>query len=90
MLGFDVHYNSTFRGYSYNPSMALFYQESEKEIGGYPYVDFWLNVKLKRTRFFAKYEHASSDWFSKDYYNAISYPASQKVLKIGIAWTFYN
>ncbi|MBN2486919.1 MAG: hypothetical protein JXB34_13165 [Bacteroidales bacterium] len=90
MLGFDVWYNSYFRGYSYIPAMSVFYQANSETIGGYPYIDFWLNVKLKRTRFFAKYEHANSNWYRKDYYHAISYPAKQRIFKFGISWTFYD
>ena len=63
--------------------------ESEK-IGNYTYIDLWLNVKLKHVRFFVKYEHFNSNWNRKDYYNAIAYPSNQKMLKTGIAWTFYN
>lgn len=92
MIGFDVHYNSYFKGYEYIPAMGMFYQNNANatEIGGYPYIDFWLNVKLKRTRFFAKYEHANSSWDRRDYFNAISYPAKQKVFKFGVSWTFYD
>jgi hypothetical protein len=90
MIGFDVHYNSYFKGYNYIPARSMFYQENEQTIGGYAYIDFWLNVKLKRTRFFAKYEHANSSLGRKDYFNAISYPAKQNVFKFGISWTFYD
>lgn len=91
MLGFDVRYNTNYFGYSYNPSLALFYQKNDVEIGNYPFVDVWFNLRLKRTRFFAKFEHYNSTlWNRKDYYYAVSYPAKTSTFKFGISWTFYD
>jgi hypothetical protein len=91
MLGFDVRYSTNYFGYSYNPSLALFYQENNAAVGNYPFVDVWFNLRLKRTRFFAKFEHYNSTlWNRKDYYYAVSYPAKISTLKFGISWTFYD
>ncbi len=91
MIGVDIHYNTAFNGYNYLPALSMFYQDiNKKQIGNYPFVDIWMNVRLKRTRFFVKYEHFNSTGKRKDYYHAISYPAYQKVLKFGLSWTFYN
>jgi hypothetical protein len=91
MLGFDVRYCTQYSGYSYNPALALFYQENNGEIGNYPFIDVWFNLRLKRTRFFAKFEHYNSTlWNRKDYYYAVSYPAKESTFKFGISWTFYD
>ena len=91
MLGFDIKYATSYRAYGYNPAMAMFYQLNDDLIGNYPFVDFWLNVRLKRARFFAKFEHYNSTlWNRKDYYYAASYPAKPSTFKFGISWTFYD
>lgn len=91
MVGVDIHYNTSFNGYNYIPSLGMFYQDDNKQtIGNYPFIDVWMNVRLKRTRFFAKYEHVNSTGKRKDYYHAVSYPAYQQVFKFGLSWTFYN
>lgn len=91
MLGVDIHYNTAFYGYNYLPAMSMFYQDKNKQqIGNYPFIDLWLNVRLKRTRFFVKLEHFNSTGSRKDFYHAISYPAYQRMLKFGLSWTFYN
>lgn len=91
MLGFDIRYSTQYDGYSYNPSLALFYQENNSGIGNYPFIDVWFNLRLKRTRFFAKFEHFNSTmWNIKDYYYAVSYPAKSSTFKFGISWTFYD
>jgi hypothetical protein len=91
MLGMDIRYCTNYNAYSFNPSWSLFYQDGKQTIGNYPFVDVWLNVKLKRTRFFAKYQNISSTWWNrKDYYYAASYPANPKTFKFGLTWTFYD
>lgn len=91
MLGVDIHYNTAFNGYNYLPAQSMFYQDVHKQlIGNYPFIDLWLNVRLKRTRFFVKFEHFNSTGQRKDYYHAISYPAYQNTFKFGLSWTFYN
>jgi|GEM_PF-2395664 len=96
MVGFDIYYNSTFNGLKYNPAFSVFYPVDE-QMGNYPFMDFWINVKLKTVRFFIKAEHLNSMELIRqsradDYkdYRAISYPANRIVLKTGISWTFYN
>ncbi len=90
MLGVDVHYNSSFNGYQYNPATSMFYQVGTQKIGNYPFIDIWFNMNLKKVLFFVKMEHFNSDWNRIDYYNSISYPANPKTLKFGLSWTFSN
>lgn len=94
MLGVDIYYNSAFSGYAYNPALASFYQsglESKSEtIGNYPYIDVWANVRLKRARFFIKYEHINRTTDNIDHYYAVNYPSKISRLKFGLSWTFYN
>ncbi len=91
MLGVDLRYSTAFNGYDYLPSASVFYQsENKTSVGNYPFVDIWLNVLLKRTRFFAKMVHFNSSWGRKDFYTAVNYPAYQQYFKFGISWIFYN
>ncbi|MBN1597902.1 MAG: hypothetical protein JW894_06370 [Bacteroidales bacterium] len=91
MLGFDLFYNTSFNGYEYSPALAQFYTQSDNYIGNYPLVDAFLNIKLKRTRFFFKMQHFYT-LFDKynGYYSTVRYPYNQYALKFGISWTFYD
>jgi hypothetical protein len=90
MLGVDIYYNTGFNGYDYNPALAMFYQSDvTTTVGNYPYIDVWLNVRLKRTRFFLKYEHVNSSDNLNHFY-ALNYPAKRGALKFGLSWTFYD
>ena len=90
MLGVDVYYNTNFYGYSYMPALAEFYVQDTKTIGNYPLMDAFLNIHLKRARFFVKLQHFNSQWFEQNYYSAVGYPYNQMEFKFGISWIFYN
>jgi hypothetical protein len=90
ILGVDVYYNTLFYGYEYLPGISQFYVQDNKEIGNYPLMDVFLNVKLKRTRFFVKLQHFNSTWFEQKYYSAVHYPYHQMALKFGLSWVFYE
>jgi hypothetical protein len=90
IIGFDLFYNTSYYANAYMPSLAVFYQQQKKHLGNYPYVDLFLNVRLKRVRFFMKYEHINSGWLEKNFFTTLHYPMFQRYLKIGISWTFYD
>jgi hypothetical protein len=93
MLGIDIYYNTSFKGYKYSPALAQFYIQEKQEngmIGDYPLIDAFLNIKLKRTRFFFKLQHFNSGWLGSNYYSAIHYPYNQFAFKFGISWAFYD
>lgn len=90
MIGFDMFYNTSYYANAYMPPLATFYQQEEKKLGNYPYFDVFLNLKLKRARFFIKYEHINSEWLDKNFFTTLHYPMNQQFLKLGISWTFYD
>jgi hypothetical protein len=91
LFGVDVYYTSKFRGYNYIPALSMFYQQGESEfVGNYPFIDVWMNVRLKRTRFFLKYEHANASNDNLHHFYAVNYPSKISAFKFGISWTFYD
>lgn len=90
ITGVDIYYNTSFNGYEYSPALSAFYVQNEKYIGNYPIMDWFLNIKLKRTRFFVKAMHFDSSWFEKRYYSTVHYPYNQNAIRFGLSWLFYN
>jgi len=72
------------------PATGLFYNQVEKKLGNYPYLDLFLNLKLKRTRFFLKLEHVHSGLLNANYFGALHYPMNARMFKFGLSWTFYD
>jgi hypothetical protein len=89
-FGFDIFYHSQYYGYAYDPVTGMFHTQNEKMIGNYPFVDPFLNLKLKRTRFYFKYEHADYSFITRNYFNALHYPMSRGTFRFGLSWAFYD
>jgi|WetSurSiteA1Bulk_404760.scaffolds.fasta_scaffold05703_2 hypothetical protein len=90
MFGFDVYYNTKYYADAYMPSLASFHRQDEKQLGNYPYFDAFVNIQLKRFRFFLKVQHVNAGWMDKNYFSVLHYPRNTRDLKFGIAWTFYD
>jgi hypothetical protein len=90
MLGFDMFYNTKYYASAYMPSLASFHRQSNKRIGNYPYFDVFLNLQLKRFKFFVKMEHVNSGWIDQNYFSVLHYPRNRRDLKFGLSWTFYD
>lgn len=89
-IGFEVNYNSEYYIYSYIPATAVFNLQNEKKIGNYPLMNVFLNLHLKRARFYIKLDHLNSGLMNRYYYSFLHYPTYGRTLKFGISWNFYD
>jgi hypothetical protein len=89
-IGVEVLYNTPYYGYSYMPATGRFYRQDKTLTGAYPYINVFLNVKLKRTRFFLMFDHVNSGLTDYNYFMVPSNPMNIRVFKYGLAWTFYD
>ena len=90
MLGFDFYYNTKYYADAYMPALNSFHRQDEKHLGNYPYFDVFLNLRLKRFRFFLKVEHVNAGWIDQNYFSVLHYPRNGRDLKFGLSWTFYD
>jgi hypothetical protein len=90
MIGFDLAYNSRYYADAYMPPLASFIRQDEKQLGNYPYLDVFLNLQLKRFRFFLKMQHMNSGWIDRDYFSVLHYPRNERDVRFGLTWTFYD
>ncbi|MDD4033154.1 MAG: putative porin, partial [Bacteroidales bacterium] len=101
-IGYDVYYTTKFDAYAYQPATGVFNLQKgdelnhmeKKKIGNYPFIDVFINLKLKRTRIFLKYEHLNADMMpgsmKKQYYATYGYPEHPGMFKLGVSWGFYD
>ena len=89
-IGAEVLYHTLYHAYSYMPSTGRFYNQDQTETGNYPFVNVFLNLKLKRTRIFLMFDHVNSGLMGYDYYMVPTYPMNVRMFRYGLAWTFYN
>jgi hypothetical protein len=88
-LGVDAYYNTKYYAYGYNPAAGAFHLQDKREIGNFPYIDVFINMKWKRATIFIKYLNLGQEWGNKDYFSALHYIRPQTVVKVGISWPFY-
>jgi len=89
-VGADVNYYTKYHPYSYMPATGQFYNQSVLSAGNYPYIDLFLDMRLKRARLFIMLDHANQGLTGNDYFHIPYYPLNTRMLRYGLAWTFYN
>ncbi len=88
--GVDIYYNTAYYANSYMPATSVFYIQNDKKTGNYPYIDIFVNIKIKRAMIFAKYEHINKGLLDYNYYMTPHYPQPDGAFKFGVKWKFYN
>lgn len=89
-VGGELYYFTKYYGDAYMAATGSFYNQDKEEIGNYPFLKGFLNVKIKRVRFTIQYTNALAGLIDADYFMAYSYPNFNSSMKIGLAWTFYD
>ena len=89
-LGVDMRYDTEYYADYYNPAMGTFYVQHNEKIGNYPWLDAFVNLKIKRTRFYVKYTNMGTKIIKSGYYTTPSYPAQIASASFGLSWTFYD
>ncbi|HQG78330.1 MAG TPA: hypothetical protein PLS58_12630 [Bacteroidales bacterium] len=89
-LGADVTYHTLYNSYSYIPATGIFHRQDKIKTGNYPFINVFLNIKLKRTRIFIMVDHVNSGLTGYEYYMVPFYPQNVRMFRYGIAWTFYD
>lgn len=87
-MGVDVFYNTKYLADAYMPNTSQFYLQNKRELGNYPYLDFWLSMKIRSVRLFVKLDHLNSGLMGNTYYMVPHYPQNDRSLKFGVSWTF--
>ena len=89
-LGADVTYNTLYHPYAYMPATGRFYRQDIVLAGNYPYVNVFLNFKVKRTRVFIMFDHVNYGLIGSKYDMVPTYPMNIRMLRYGLSWTFYD
>lgn len=87
--GVTFNYFTKYYMNGYDPLMAEFYVQTEREFGGFPRFDFFVNAKIQRARIYIKAEHFNSAWTGYDYYSAPNHPYRDFAIRFGLVWNFF-
>lgn len=92
-LGADVRYFTQYYAPDYAPAIGQFYlqnPETRYKLGGYPLVNGYLNIHLKRTRIFVMMYNLVQGTGERSYFFAPHYPLNPRSFKFGISWNFFD
>lgn len=92
-LGTDVRYFTQYYAPDYAPAIGQFYlqnKETRFKLGGYPLLNAYVNIHLKRTRIFIAMYNLIQGQGEKSYFLAPHYPLNPRLLKFGLSWNFFD
>ena len=93
-LGADAWYFTKYTAPDFCPQLNQFAvqqnKESRVELGGYPFIDVYANMHLKRARFFLMMSHVNNGMGNKMAFLVPHYPVNSSVLRFGVSWNFFN
>lgn len=92
-MGTDVRYFTQYYAPDYAPAIGQFYlqnKETRYKLGGYPLLNGYINLHLKRTRIFIAMYNLIQGQGEKSYFLAPHYPLNPRLLKFGLSWNFFD
>lgn len=89
-FGVDCSYYTKYKAPSYNPATMTFNAQDEVEVGNYPFMNAYVNCKLKKTRFYLLMSHVNQGLFKANYFALPHYPLNPRRFQIGLCVDFAN
>ncbi len=89
-IGFTANYFSEYDGYGYMPALNSFYLKPGYTSGNYPFIDFFINARVKPVRFFLKIDHLNQGLTGTGYNMAPGYLQNDRAFKFGLNWLFFD
>ena len=89
-LGAEAMIHTPYYAMNYMPATGRYFSQSDSQTGNYPFINIFLNLKVKRTRIFIMADHINSGLTDYNYFLIPGYPLNIRMIKYGIAWTFYD
>lgn len=92
MTGIKVHYFSRFNSRDFSPVLNEFILPNSRAyvIGGQPYFDAYVNLKVKTMQIFVEAQNFTTTFTQNRVYTAPYYPIYDFRLNIGVVWNLFH
>ncbi|MBV7441862.1 putative porin [Weeksellaceae bacterium TAE3-ERU29] len=90
IAGTSVYYYSAFKSRDFFPVLGEWHLQEDENIGNYPYVDLFLNLKVRRMRIYIRGENIGSFALPGKYLYTPRQPAKDFKIQIGINWFLFS
>lgn len=88
--GVQLQYFSSLYGYAYMPATNVFYLQEKYQTAPYPYVDIYVNARIRPVNFFLKIENVLQGFAGKNYSFVPGYFQPDRAFRFGISWMFFD
>lgn len=91
-LGFDLYYTTKYKASAYMPATGVFYLQNDYDVGGYPFLDVFLAIKIAKTRIFVSWNNLLNGgrFLGNNYFTTYNYPMKPRNIRAGLVWIFYD
>lgn len=89
-FGANCDYFTKYKGVDFQPATMSFYNQRSVDIGNYPFVSVYLNMKLSKTRFYVMMSHVNQGMTGTNYFSMPHYPMNPRRLQMGLSIDFAN
>ena len=88
--GFIINYFTKYNADDFNPILSEFFVQTNKQIGDFPTVDFFVNGRIRQTRIFIKAEHFNSSFTGNSFYSTPNMPYRDFIVRFGLVWNLFQ
>ncbi|HET8858710.1 putative porin [Marivirga sp.] len=89
-IGIEAHYKSTYFADDYDPVTQQFYLQNYFEVPGYMFADVYASAKINTARLFVKFRHFNQDLTAGGYFTTPYYTGQERILDLGVTWSFFD
>lgn len=89
-IGVDVHWKSSYFDLGYDPAIQQFYVQDQVASPSFPLTDIFFNAKMKRGRFFFKYNNLVQAFTKSGYLSSPVYPGQRNILDFGFELLLFD
>ena len=91
-LGFDLYTTTRYKASAYMPATGIFHLQDQYNVGGFPFLDVFLTIRISRTRIFLSYNNLlhGLGFVGNNFFTTYLYPMKPRNFRVGLVWTFYD
>lgn len=89
-IGSQLQVYQSFYGYAYMPATEVFYLQNQTTTGTYPYLDVYLNARIRPVTVFLKIENVLQGFAGTNYSFVPGYYQTERAFRFGISWIFFD
>ncbi len=89
-IGAQGEYFQSFKSLAYMPAHNMYYLQNRHTAGEYPFVDLFLNARIKPVQFFLKVENVLYGMAGTNYDFVQGYFQPDRSFRFGLTWLFFD